>query len=59
MNAAMVPVITQDMLDWIEFNKLCYEQGLNVTSLVFQMWLYNIGQLTKLQNEYYQQATNS
>lgn len=58
MNAAMVPVITQDMLDWIEFNKLCYQQGLNVTNLAFQMWLYNIGQMNQLQNEYYQQVTN-
>ena len=51
MNAAMVPVITQDMLDWIDFNKLCYEQSLNLTNLAFQMWLYNIGQLNQLQNE--------
>jgi hypothetical protein len=59
MNAAMVPMITEDTLQWIEFNKLCYEQGLNVTSMAFQMWLYNIGQVSQLQsqlhNEYYQQ----
>ncbi len=56
MNAAMVPVITEDMLQWIEFNKLCYEQGLNVTNLAFQMWLYNINQLAQLQHELHSQS---
>lgn len=55
MNAAMVPIFTEDTMQWIEFNKLCYEQGLNITNLAFQMWLYNISQLTQFQNELHNQ----
>lgn len=59
MNAAMVPIFSEDTMKWIEFNKLCYEQSLNVTNVAFQVWMLNLQQLMTLQNEYYQQTSNS
>lgn len=55
MNAAMVPIFTEDMMQWIEFNKLCYEHNLNVTNAAFQLWILNVKQITQIQNELHDQ----